>query len=160
MTQALIDRSEADQQLYLALEALESSRRFTNEQLEVIYALGYAHFVQGHYSQALPIFAFLAQYGPTKRHFIYGFALCLQMQGRLQEAINVYSLCGVLFPDCVEATQRIAQCQTLAGDHQAARATLGNLLRYARAKLDDGLTRRIEAMLSVLAGSLQSDSHA
>ena len=153
MAQALIERSELDQKLYADLESLDSSRRFTTEQLEIIYALGYAHIAQAQYGQALPIFAFLAQYGPTKRHYIYGLALCLQMEKRLEEAINIYSLCATLFPDCIEATQRIAQCQVSADDHVAARMTLSRLLRYAQASGDNDLIKNTQAMLSRVASS-------
>lgn len=153
MTQAVIERSEEGKALYEGFCDFESSRRFSHEQLEVIYALAYAHIAQAQYGQALPIFAFLAQYGPTKKHYIYGLALCLQMQGRLEEAINIYSLCVTLFPDCIEATQRIAQCQVSSNDHEGARATLDMLLRYAHASGHQDLVVKTQAMLSTVEGS-------
>lgn len=156
MKQALNERSELECELYAGLEALDSSSRFSGEQLEVIYALAYAHIAQAQYGHALPIFAFLAQYGPTKQRYVYGLGLCLQMQGRLEEAINIYSLCATLFPGCIEATQRIAQCQVTAGDHEAARMTLSMLLRYARAAGEDDLIKRTQAMLGMLKSDVSS----
>lgn len=126
-------RTELGQRLCDGLDALPSSRRFTAEQLEVIYALAYAHVAQGQYAQALPVFAFLSQYGPTRRHYLSGLALCLQMTGRHDEAININALCATLFPDSVQSTLRIAECQLAAGRGDEAKATLDMLVRYAEA---------------------------
>lgn len=71
------------------LDALPGSRRLTAEQLEVIYAMAYAHVARCEYGKALPIFAFLAQYGPTRKHYWAGLALCLQKTDRPDEARNL-----------------------------------------------------------------------
>lgn len=144
---ALTQRSAQAQALYEGLDNLESSKRFTREQLEVIYALGYAHVVQGQYAQALPILAFLAQYGPTQQHYLYGLALSLQMLDRLDEAIGIYSLCSLLFPESSEATQRIAQCHVSAGRLQEACDTLNELLQHAMASHEVELEAKVRGML-------------
>ena len=146
---ASIERSTQGQALYDGLDGLPSSKRFTPEQLEAIYALAYTHIAQGQYAQALPIFAFLAQYGPTCRHYLYGLALSLQMSARLDEAIGMYSLCAMLFPDSFEATQRIAQCQVLAGRRDDACETLTLLMQRARATGNVELEQKAQGMLSV-----------
>ena len=103
-------RSAWAQQLYDGLEALPGSQRLAPEQLEVIYALAYTHTAQGQYDQALPLFAFLSQYGPTRKHYLIGLAFCLQRAGRYDEAIRIYSLIGTLYPDSIDAAFRVGEC--------------------------------------------------
>jgi len=122
-------RSPFGQQLYDGLQALPSSSRLSAEQLEVIYALAYAHVTQGQYAQALPVFAILATYGPTRRHYIAGLALCLEMCERYEEAINMYSLLTVLFPGSPEPALQVAECQLMLGRTAEAAEELDRVLR-------------------------------
>ncbi len=110
-----IPRSRLAQGLYEALEALSTGKRLSDEEREVIYALAYAHVVQGQFTQALPIFSMLTLYGPTKRHYLAGLALCLEMAGRYEEAIEMYSLLGMLFPGTLEPALQVAECQVMLG---------------------------------------------
>ncbi|WP_338149761.1 SycD/LcrH family type III secretion system chaperone [Achromobacter ruhlandii] len=140
-------RSAFGQQVYDGLAALPASQRLTADQLEVIYAMAYAHVAQAQYAQALPLFAFLSQYGPTRKHYLAGLALCLQMQARYEEAIRIHSLVGVLFPLAPEATLRVAECQLALGQAEAARESLQ--LVAAAAQDDDAY-----AQLGARAASL------
>lgn len=146
-----IGRSPLGQQVYDGLAGLPSARRFTSEQLEVIYGLAYAHVAQGQYAQALPIFAFLSQYGPTRGHYLHGLALCLQMAGRYDEALNINALCTTLFPESALPTLRTAECQMAAGRVEEARATLDMLARYAHAGGDAEIGNRARALLDLMA---------
>jgi type III secretion system low calcium response chaperone LcrH/SycD len=146
-------RSPVAQEVFDGLSTLSSSRRFTLEQLETIYALGYSHIIQGQYAQALPILAFLVQYGPAQRHYLYGLALCLQMQGRFDEAVGIYSLCVLIYPDSYEATQRIAQCQVDAHRYDEARETLQGLLAHAQQSGNAQIERKASGMLALLEHS-------
>ena len=121
-------RSEFGQKLYDGLDALPSSKRLTAEQLEVIYSLAYAHVVQQQYAQALPLFTFLCQYGPTRKHYLSGLALSLRMLSRFDEAINMYSLVLVMFPDSLDAALHIAESQIGQGDLVQARMSLSQLI--------------------------------
>lgn len=129
-------------------EELPASRRFTAEQLEVIYALGYSHAQQQQWPQALPIFAFLSQYGPTRRHYLAGLALCLHMVDRHEEAINIYTLMLVLFPDNLQPSLHIAECQLAQGDKAGAADTLREL--DAALAPDHALKGRTQALLERL----------
>ena len=113
--QATASRGEFGRQLYEGLQALPSSSRLSNAQLEVIYALAYAHVTQGQYAQALPVFSILATYGPTRRHYIAGLALCLEQCGRYEEAISMYSLLITLFPSSPEPALQVAECLLMLG---------------------------------------------
>jgi type III secretion system low calcium response chaperone LcrH/SycD len=147
MSNTATQRSAPAQALYEGLEGLPSSKRFTREQLEAVYALAYAHLAQGQYAQALPMLAFLAQYAPTRRQYLYGLALSLQMLDHLDAAIGMYSLCALLYPESHEAVQRIAQCHVSAGRPEAARLSLNDLLEEARATGDASLEDKVRGML-------------
>ncbi|QCS62432.1 tetratricopeptide repeat protein [Achromobacter denitrificans] len=128
MADSAIEPDEFSVALRRGLEGLPSSGRLTPEQLEVVYALAYAHAAQEQYAQALPMFAFLAQYGPTRKHYLVGLGVCLQMLGRPDEAITIYSLVLTLYPDSWHTALRIAECQLAAQQLDQARRTL-ELLR-------------------------------
>lgn len=143
------DRFAAD--FTAGFEELPASRRFTPEQLEVIYALGYSHVQQQHWPQALSIFAFLSQYGPTRAHYLAGLALSLQMLGRHDEAINIHSLMLVLFPDQLSPMLHVAESQLALGDRAGAVQTL----RQLDAALPAGvmLKERAQALLERLGST-------
>lgn len=123
-------RDSFGQQLYDDLQALPSSGRLSAEQLEVIYALAYAHVTQGQYAQALPVFTILATYGPTRKHYLAGLALCLQQCGRYEEAIRMYSLLTVLFPDSPEPALQVVECLLMLGREGEAVDELDRVLYY------------------------------
>jgi len=142
-------RSQFGQKLFDDLNGLPSSKRLTAEQLEVIYSLAYAHTVQQQYAQALPLFTFLCQYGPTRKHYLTGLALSLRMLSRFDEAINMYSLVLVLFPDSLDAALHIAECQIGQGDVEQARLSLDQLVAATDDNLD--LQNRARALLDLLS---------
>lgn len=142
-------RSQFGQKLFDDLNGLPSSKRLTAEQLEVIYSLAYAHTVQQQYAQALPLFTFLCQYGPTRKHYLSGLALSLRMLSRFDEAINMYSLVLVLFPDSLDAALHIAECQIGQGDIEQARLSLDQLVAATDDNLD--LQNRARALLDLLS---------
>ncbi|WP_454006041.1 SycD/LcrH family type III secretion system chaperone [Alcaligenes sp. Marseille-Q7550] len=123
-----VPRSQFAQDLYDDLQALPSSSRLTDEQLEVIYALAYAHVMQEQYAQALPLFSILAVYGPTRRHYLAGLAVCLEMCGRYEEAILMYSLLTTLFPGSLEPSMQVAECQLMLGQFSDALQELDRVL--------------------------------
>ncbi|MGE8689091.1 MAG: tetratricopeptide repeat protein [Achromobacter sp.] len=124
MADSAIQRDGFGEALFKGLEGLPSAGRLTAEQLEVVYALAYAHVAQEQYAQALPVFAFLAQYGPTRKHYLVGLGVCLQMLGRSEEAITIYSLVLTLYPDSWHAALRVAECQMAGQQLDQARRTL------------------------------------
>ncbi len=121
------------------------SKRFTPEQLEVIYGLAYAHAQQRQWEKALPIFAFLSQYGPTRRHYLAGLAQCMREVDRVEDAKNLYSLMLMLFPDHLEPLLYIAECQIAMKDFAAAEASLRELAGITEA--GSPLNARTHALL-------------
>lgn len=132
-------------------EELPAASRLTPEQLEVIYGMGYAHAQQKQWEQALPIFAFLCQYGPNRRHYLAGLAQCTRELGRFDEAKNVYALMLTLFPDHLEPGIQLAECQFAQGDLSAAVTTLNLLLEISED--NSPLKRRAQSFLDRLSGS-------
>lgn len=128
LTQAKSDYPEINQILHDRLEALPSASRLSPEQLEVVYALAYSHVAQHQYEQALPIFSFLCLYGPTRKHYLVGMGLCLQMCERYDDAIDIYALILTLYPTHYDAALRTAECQLASEQLDDAFATL-ELLR-------------------------------
>lgn len=136
------------QAYFFEVGELEASRRFTAEQLEVIYAMGYADITQKKWDSALCIFSFLSLYGATRRHYLAGLATCLQMLGRWDEAIDIWSLVLTLFDDSLEPMLQIAYCQLAAGQRDVAVTSL----RQLDQALDevDTLKPRVTALLEQL----------
>ncbi len=148
-------RSALGEALHQGLDALPGSRRFSGPQLEIIYGLAYAHVVQRQYAKALPVFAFLSQYGPTYKHYWAGLALCLHMTGRHDEAASIYNLNAMLFPESPDSTLHLAECQLAGGHAPEARETLTLVLR----KVEEGsfhpeLAARAQALLHLAQAPL------
>lgn len=142
------------QSLASRLKALPSASRLTPEQLEVVYALAYAHVAQHQYEQALPIFSFLYLYGPTRKHYLVGLALCLQMQERYEEAIDTYALILSLYPDHYDAALRTAECHLSNGQLENASKTLALLQKIGRDYPDRyPWLSQVTAMQKLLKGS-------
>ncbi|WP_084652342.1 tetratricopeptide repeat protein [Ottowia thiooxydans] len=153
MTNATTDETEFEtfdahgfaEDVQKEFESLPASQRFSAEQLEVIYGLAYAHAAQEQWEKALPIFAFLAQYGPTRRHYLAGLAQCMRQLDRHEEAKNLYSLMLLLFPDHLEPGLCVAECQLAQGDARAATTTLRQLADIAEE--NSSLKYRVQALL-------------
>lgn len=150
-------RTAFGQALFDGLASLPGSQRLSAEQLEVIYALAYSHVAQGQYAQALPLFAFLSQYGPTRKHYLSGLALCLQMQARYDEAIRIYSLVGTLFPVSPEATLRVAECQLAQARADEARVSLELVLAAAN---ENAAHADLAPRAQMLLAALGREAHA
>lgn len=136
---------------FSGVSELESSRRFTAEQLEIIYAMAYAEITQKKWDSALRIFSFLSLYGATRRHYLVGLATCLQMLGRWDEAIDIWNLILVLFEGSLEPAFQIAYCQLAAGQRDVAVAGLQQLNGALGAA--DVLKPRVTALLEQLESS-------
>ncbi|MCX5590271.1 tetratricopeptide repeat protein [Alcaligenes endophyticus] len=125
-------RQQVSETLRHKLEALPSAQRLSDEQLEVLYALAYAQVAQQQYEQALPLFSLLCLYGPTRQHYLCGFALCLQQQELYLEAGNIYALVWALFPEHYESAIGLVECQLASEQLDQALATLDNLVQIAQ----------------------------
>ena len=147
-------RTELGRLLAAQLDTLPSASRLTPEQLEVVYALAYSHVAQHQYEQASPIFSFLCLYGPTRKHYLIGLALCLQMQERYEEAMDTYALILMLYPDHYDAALRTAECQLSCGQLAQAGETLALLQAIGREHPGKyPWLRQVTALQKLLKGS-------
>src|SRR4051794_10997686 len=63
---------------------------------ETIYRLGYNLYEQAKYEDAMRIFAFLMTANHLDRRFYLGFAACMHMQQRHQDALKYYGMASML----------------------------------------------------------------
>ena len=112
----LVDVSTPERQLDAGLH---NGRRpaqqagITPEELEAVYALGYADLQAGRLEEALERMAFLVQQDPWERRFHIAFAYCLQRAGQWESAGRFYAQallmdatdagCAVRAGECLEA---------------------------------------------------------
>lgn len=137
-----------------ALEELPSSHRYTSKQLELIYSIGYNFATQNRFEEALPLFAFLTQYGPTTKHYLMGLGLCLQRLERYHDAIQVYSFLGMIEPDQPDATVQVAECYINANMPEEAREALRLVITFAeKNNLQNAVVTRAHALLKFLQGN-------
>ena len=85
----------------------------TPEELEAVYALGYADLEAGRLEEACERMAFLVQQEPRERRYQIAFAHCLQQLGQWESAGRFYAqallmdatdaLCALRAGECLEA---------------------------------------------------------
>jgi type III secretion system low calcium response chaperone LcrH/SycD len=100
----------------------------TQEQSEVIYALGRRLFSAGEFSDAITVFTSLCLHDHGNRHFWMGLGGSLQGAGKLEKAIDAYGmagLCGSL--DDPEPFYHIALCHLKLERFEAARQLLESI---------------------------------
>ena len=93
----------------------------TPEELEAVYALGYADLQAGRLDEALERMAFLVQQDPWERRYHIGFAYCLQQAGQWESAGRFYA--QALLMDATDAgcAVRAAECLEAMGALEEAR---------------------------------------
>jgi hypothetical protein len=100
--------------------AMPHCSRFTDDQLELIYAAGFARYSQGHFADAKQIFVFLMIYRPFDVRYLKALAAVQYMCGESIDALHSYSLLRLLAPDDVVIHDRYEKCQKIIGASLAA----------------------------------------
>ena len=133
------------------LEALDSSKRFTQEELETVYGLAHNLYSTGRFDEALRYFAFLTLYRPTDPKFLLGLAASQQMSRNYEAAIQTYSFLTLLDPTDPGPTLRIGECLMLLGQADEARDSFRMVIALANASGQHGpLKARAEGLLQVM----------
>lgn len=114
------------------LAAAPLSRRYSDDELEAVYALAYSQIQQNHHAAALPLFAFLTQYAPTNLHYLMGLGMCFQKLGEFEAAVQVYSFIGVLDEEAFDASLHVAECLLFLQQTSSATALLTLLVQQAK----------------------------
>ncbi|THF57276.1 tetratricopeptide repeat protein [Pseudothauera rhizosphaerae] len=100
------------------------ARRFTDDELELIYSLAYNLYTQGKYEEAVRYFSFLTVYRPTSTRFLKGLGAAQFMGKRYVEATATYSFVILLDPADAEALCLNGQALLMSGELEDARACL------------------------------------
>ena len=123
--QSILDLKEA-------LEALPSSARFSQAEIDTVYAMAYQLAAQQRYESARQYFSLLTLYRPTNITYLQGMALCHRMLEHYDEALNVYSFLAVIDPENMGHEIAIAECLMLRSDFEEARTTVNHILQYCK----------------------------
>ncbi|MES2771692.1 MAG: tetratricopeptide repeat protein [Pseudomonadota bacterium] len=106
-----LSAGKALQEYSLCAREASQKARISDEQLETIYAAGFARYTQGRLSDARQIFTFLTIYAPLNVRYLKALAAVHFICGELVQALHVYSTLIVLTPEDSLVQKRYAQCQ-------------------------------------------------
>jgi tetratricopeptide (TPR) repeat protein len=125
------------------LEATNAAR------LDTAYALAWQALAEGRLESATEQFAQLAALAADQFRVQFGFALCLQHQGLIEQAAHHYSTAYVLDPSSASCAFRLGECLNALGYREEAREALvtavqlcevpgtdPNIREFATAELD------------------------
>lgn len=136
------------------LQALPSATRFSDEQVEVVYGIGYALYQQGKFESAVGLFQVLLLYRPLDARLMMAFAQCCKRLLRFDAAIPAFAAALALDPDepeAAEAAIHLSECLAALGKTDECKSILDPLLRMA--ELDtrlDSIKRRAETLRAML----------
>ena len=134
-------------------DALPTAGALGPQEAEVMYGIAYSLLEQNQFEKAQPFFHILATYHPLVKKFWLGFGYSLRMLERLDEAIYVYSLLGVIHPGSPEALLGTAECQLQKGDSARASASLQMVIDFCESNggFDEveSRARGIQALMQV-----------
>lgn len=105
--------------------------RFSEEQFAGLYSAASACYRQGKYADAANFFSMLVLYRPFCCAYLFGLAASLQMDGRHEAALPVYTLILLLDRENRQAALHAAECMIQVGQAGAARDVLQTLLAEA-----------------------------
>ncbi len=142
------------QELREKLYALPSISRFSDEQIEIVYGIGYALYQQGKFDNAIGLFQVLMMYRPLDARLMMAFALCCKRLCRFEAAIPAFAAALALGsdePEAAEAAIHLSECLAAMGKTEECHSVLEPLLRLTG--LDerfDVVRRRAETLRAML----------
>ncbi len=130
----------------------EISKKVSDDQIEVMYSIGHAIFMQGKLDKALNVFQLILLFRPLDARILEACATTLKKMGRFEEAIPVYGSVMV-FGDMKNPmpSVHIAECLAALGRNSDSEKMLRPLLDDSA--LDTAYTdvrRRAENLLEML----------
>ncbi len=154
-TQAMPDAGQIEKTAALIQEVLENGgtlgdlKGFTPEEMEAVYSLAYNLHQQGRFEEAEKLFQFLCFYEHLDKRFWMGLGACRQQLKRHREAIEAYSVLGMLDMENPYPPLHAADCYVALGDMEKAESALeaalhwsGERPEYAEVKSRAGLLLR------------------
>ena len=146
--EASLDRLMASTEMAARVEANE----IADEDLDRLYDEARQAMVDGRIDAALDGFSTLAVAAPGKPEHQFGFALCLQHFGRLEDAGRHFSAALALDPSDAACAYRLGECLAGCGYLDDARDALNSALALCRLPdCDPGIAPLAESLLDRLA---------
>lgn len=116
---------------------------------EELYRVGYAHYQQARYNEALRIFGYIAVHDHLNPRYIKAYASSLQMTGDCGSAASLYSLLSMLDLNDPRPRFHLCECLVALGMHDDATEGL-RLLEQECVPDEFKLLDRVRATLSML----------
>lgn len=123
---------------------------YTDEDYEVLYALGHNLYSQGRYQDAMKAFGFLVIHNHLERRFVLAFASSLQMCKSYEEALTYYSLASVMDMSDPAPTFHSCECLISLGRIDEAADGLDMVIRQSGAEKHAPLKARAEALAQLI----------
>lgn len=101
---------------------------------DALAVVGEFYFTRGYYTEARDLYDLLLDKGNVSGELLQKRGFCLQKEGRIADALEMYLQCEMLMPDSIWTLRRIAQCYRLAGNNKK---TLEYLKKVEILKPDD-----------------------
>lgn len=159
--------SEADAATNAAMRILEHFEScgtfgdllgYTQQEMDALYSVGYAHYRNARYQAAHDVFAFLVQHDHLDRRYLHAFAGALQALGKYTEAIKFYGLALGYDIDDASVVVPMAECFARSGDRATALECLDALLElHTQTPQNPALVSRAEALRSLLNADRQGE---
>lgn len=111
------------------VEALPGYMRFSNEQIDMIYCVAHAIFMQGKLESACSIFQTLLIYRPLDIRILTAFGLCCKQLGMFEQAIPALTCAYLLDSEDVKLGVHIAECLAALGKYEQSSQILDPLLQ-------------------------------
>lgn len=138
-------------ELQQKLQGLPASTRFSDEQIEVVYGIGYALYQQGKFESAVGLFQVLLIYRPMDARIMMAFAMCCKRLLRFDAAIPAFAAVLALDSTDPDPAIHLSECLAAMGKRDECRGVLEPLIQLT--ELDtrfDSIRKRAEALRALL----------
>lgn len=137
-------------ELLMSGGTLGSIYEYSEQDYEVLYALGHSLYAQGRYADAVKAFGFLVMHNHLEKRFVNAFASSLQMVKRYEEAVQFYTLASAMDMGDPLPTFHTSECLLALGRVDEAREALGFVIDQSRDEALQPLRERAQALLALL----------
>jgi type III secretion system low calcium response chaperone LcrH/SycD len=122
------------------------------EDLEPVYAHGFALYNQARWSEALQVFSFLTYHSHLEQRFHVARGACLQMLKQYEAALRAYGPAYVLDATDPTVSLHIAECLIALGKKEEAHGVLENVAELTQDNAAFAQINHRGAALSALLG--------
>lgn len=149
-----IEQGAALVELLISGNTLSSLLGRSEKSQEALYHVAYVFYGQAKYTEAMRMFAYLLANNHLDRRFYMGFAGCMHMLDRHEEALKYYGIASLLDLTDPLPAMHMAECHIALGRHGQARESLEYGLYQGRAGTSHGAAvTRMEGLLALLDAS-------